>query len=41
MENGFGYAEGSRSHHSGAAGHVVGDQAASFTAVVLRNCARK
>jgi hypothetical protein len=41
MENGFGYAEGFRSYHSGAAGHVVGDQAASFTAVVLRNCARK
>lgn len=39
MENGFGYSEGFRSYHSGRAGRVVGDQAASSAAVVLRNYA--
>lgn len=37
MEDGFGFAEGFRSYHSGTAGRVLGDEAASSVAVVLRD----
>lgn len=39
MDDQFGHAEGVRSYHSGSAGRVLGDEAASSAAVVLRDYA--